>query len=263
MNAFRGNQRRVISYLNEHAVRPVKKSEIKSEIYFDSKLGIDYDNDISTLLSVGLIQVNEDESEMWIPESAIDKISVSFLAESDFIFDDILIDFDYALIRYLKKRNEEVKFKEFPAIFYNLNPDTSDTRTEIGKLEFALFKLRRFINNFGDWYILNDYGEQYCQYLESEQEKLEKKKTLESDQIQSVIDTNASVRKTNTIQMISIICTIAIIATALFIQWLSYTKDKNEKRSIDESVQSESRKIHLQATKSVAPVSKKDSVVNK
>lgn len=76
----------------------------------------------------------------------------------------------------------------------------------------------------------------------AEREELSK---LNKAQLQSVIDTNKSVKKTNKIQIASLVTTFVIILFALFIQFLSYEKEKPETQPIINSIEELKHKVDL------------------
>jgi hypothetical protein len=91
----------------------------------------------------------------------------------------------------------------------------------------------------------------------AEQEELNK---LNKNQLQSIIDTNTSVRKTNLIQKLSAISTFIIIATALLIQFMSYKKEKTEMQPITDSLLKVKMRLDKLETKSLPLSSIKDSL---
>lgn len=60
----------------------------------------------------------------------------------------------------------------------------------------------------------------------------ERRQDLEERQIQSVIDTNENVRKTNTIQKVALILTIIFTAATLVVSVLDYVKDSAPKITV-------------------------------
>ena len=64
-------------------------------------------------------------------------------------------------------------------------------------------------------------------------------------EMQSVIDTNNSVRRTNRIQIASAATTFIVIATALWLQYKDYKKDKTETQTTKEQLQQVKHSIDL------------------
>lgn len=116
-------------------------------------------------------------------------------------------------------------------------------------------------------YSLSNYGYTYLKHLWKEKEIEELNiKQINSSIIanESVKGTNESVKKTNMFQIASAITTFVIIATALFIQFMSYKKEKTEMQPIIDSLQQVKMRLNKLETKSVAqtPIMnvKKDSL---
>lgn len=194
--------------------------------YYPTKKGFNADNDFKMLSELGYVDI--DGERISISDKGKIELSKYLKEETDTILNDIFISYDFAMLKYLHKRAELVQSNDFPTILEKFAP-TKENNTEHGNLIGALNNLRPYINNRNEWYEINEFGEQYLKTLIAKQKNTEYKERIEIEQIESVNNTNKSVRRTNTLTLIiGGVSTLAIAVSAYFASQTISSKELQE-----------------------------------
>lgn len=72
----------------------------------------------------------------------------------------VFADYDLSLIEFLYIRNDYVQLHDFPKILKDFAPQHGNSIND-GNLLHSLFRLRRYIDQQSDWYVINDIGKAF------------------------------------------------------------------------------------------------------
>src|SRR4051794_16518340 len=120
INELTGNRLRIVRFLyRQEEVSPsFTRNDIAGLFYVTNKFpgsALNPDDDINFLVDKGLIK--REEKKLWLTVLAIDQFTEYQATETDSILTDIInVDYEFALLGYLDRRNEFVNTNEFPKI---------------------------------------------------------------------------------------------------------------------------------------------------
>lgn len=228
INELRGNPLRIITFLYRHPKGSsfATRGNIATRFYVKDRLidsSSNPDEDINFLFNRNLI--NREERNLWLTNLGFREMSQYLQVETALILKDIInVNYDFALLRYLNRRNEFINGKEFPKILEDFAPFLNNFNLPSGMLIDNLFKLKNYIEEKNHWYQLNDFGKQYLALLISKRKKEIKKEKLEALVLSNTVTSNKFQR---VVTYISLTTALVAILIPLFIFLVDRDKKVN------------------------------------